>query len=87
MKIAWVLLLVACSGCVGISYTSTTVYPGGQTNIVQLRAQRFIWSTESYIAQLNTNGTGSLTVSKSSVDNVALGNILSVIGAATKAAP
>jgi hypothetical protein len=95
------LLVLACAvilmtGCVGMNYTghvvTTTTNTNGVvtvvTNDVTINANRFIWSTGSYVAKIGPSGTGSLTVSKSSVDSVALGTIISgVQAAAAKGAP
>jgi hypothetical protein len=70
--------VVVLTGCVGIKYTVQQVTPQG-TNNITLSANRFIWSTGSYVATISTNGTGSLTVSKSSVDSVALGTIIQAV--------
>ena len=68
------LTLSAFTGCVGIQYTATQTQ-AGVTNSVSIKANRFFWSTESYVCTLSTNGTGTLQASKSTVDSVALGAV------------
>ena len=71
-RLTCLLVLLALTGCANIRYTSTTVLPGGATNTVTVNVRRFFWSTDAYSCTINTNGTGTLTASKSTVDAVAL---------------
>lgn len=75
MKTLALISLLGLCGCVGIQYDQESVTPTGVTNKVHIAANRFFWSTESYSAMINTNGTGSLQASKSTVDSVALGAV------------
>ena len=73
-KVLALFAVLLLTGCVGISYDVQQVTAMG-TNHIHLSANRFFWSSESYVASINTNGTGSLQASKSSVDSVALGAV------------
>jgi hypothetical protein len=85
LKLGMVLGVMLLTGCVGITYTSSIVQPNGVTNSITIKTSRVFWSTESYTCAINTNGTGTLSATKSKVDSETLAAIVSAaVSAALK---
>lgn len=84
-KILSLLLIPSALALTGCNITEFNKNADGSTSI---RSHRFLWSTDSYTCQWNTNGA-SLTVNKSGVDAAALQAIgqLALQAAGTAAKP
>ncbi len=61
-------LLLGATGCCVTNYDYQT--PGGAK--VHVTNNRFVWTTDAYAVNFGTNGTASITVSKSGTDNATI---------------